>query len=580
MPLERGLTSIVEAGPSDVRVAMNETRKASGSRESVMRQLAGRILWVAALLVAAASAIANGEAPAGSLAQRLAGAAAGQTGAAQTATQLADEIGARLTWSPNLDRADTWVATRLSRAGLSNIHREAIEQRGLAWQGGVVWLRMVRPDSMMFFAEPAPWSASSHGEQSAQAVLFDPHSIADLAHYRGQLTGKAVLYGAARQPAANATAFVERLNDERAIQAGLAALRFYYAHRLQRLARFGKEADLADAVAAFLIREHPKVVITEGYSMPDGGDSGLIAGDEPPVPARGEAWRLGHRFALPILYTVPEQYNRAARLAERGVPIRLQWRVDTIDLGERPAYNLIGDIAGSGVAERPQMVLVGAHLDSWINATGATDDGAGVGALLEAARLLKTIHYLPKRTIRFVFYAGEEEGGLGAQSYADTHIGTVPRSDTSEQRAVPVESWRLPIGPPVRGADFGNISAVFEIDNGSGKVRGVFTGGNDPALAAKLKEWVAPLRSSGVVDVLDEPDWPADQWTYSGLGLPAITFLQDPLDYDTRTHHTSLDTPDHLSGEDLEQVSVTLAYLIARLGDDDGLAPRPFRAPQ
>lgn len=484
-----------------------------------------------------------------------------------------------MTWSPNLDLADAWVSARLSRLGLTNIHREVLEQRGLGWQKGLVWLRMATPDSMMMYSEPAPWSVSSQGTQSAEAVLFDPHSIADLARYRGQLRGKAVLYGAARVPEPNTTPFVERLNDNHAVERSLGTLRTYYANRVGRLKHFQKDAVFADAVAAFLIRERPMVVITEGRSMSDGGESGIIAADEPPFPASGKAWTARYRLPIPILYTVPEQYNRAARLVARKIPVHLQWHVETSSLGSRAAYNLIADMRGTDAALSTQIVLVGAHLDSWTDATGAIDDGAGVGTLLEAARLLKDVGFRPRRTIRFIFYAGEEQGLFGAQSYADAHLGSVPRSETPEQLAVPVLSWRSPSGPLVRGPEWTKVSAVFDIDNGSGKVRGIFAGGGNPQFTAELEGWIAPLADSGVQQVFDEPDWPADQWVFQSLGLPAIDFVQDPLDYDTRIHHTSLDTPDHLNAADLEQASVTLAYLVAKLGDDGAMAPRPLEVP-
>jgi carboxypeptidase Q len=533
--------------------------------------------WVALLATASVSG-ANGIIPTDPLAQRLMAAAAGQTGALRTDTELADVIGPRLTWSPSFDRADSWVADRLVALGL-NVHREAIEEKGLGWQKGLVWLHMVAPDSMMLFAEPAPWSESSQGEQSARAVLFDPHSVADLARYHGLLRGKALLYGAARPPAANVTPFVELAQNSRAVDEALAPLRFYYAHRSKRLGHFRDDALLADAIAAFLIREQPRVVISEGGSRPDGGESGIIAGDEPPLPARGKSWQRRYRFPIPILYTVPEQYNRAARLVATGVPVRLQWRIDTVTLGERAAFNLIGEMPGSDPIRKAQIVVIGAHLDSWTAATGAGDNGAGVAALLEAARLLKEIGYRPKCTIRFVFYAGEEEGLLGSESYADAHLGQIPRVDTPEQRAVPVNSWRLHSGPLVPGPEWNDTSAVINVDNGSGTVRGLFSGGSNPTFASELQGWIAPLAPLGVQRVFDEADWPADQWVYQDLGLPVISFLQDPLDYDTRTHHTSLDTPDHLSGPDLEQVSVTLAYLIAELGEQSDLAPRPVRTP-
>ena len=492
-----------------------------------------------------------------------------------TATELADTIGPRLTWSDNLDRADAWAERRLAAIGLTAIHREPLDQRGPAWRQGTVWMRMTEPDSMMVTVQALPWSVGSGGDQHGDAVLVDVTTIADLARYRGTLRGKVVLLGKPRTIAGSDTPLVERLTDAARIDAALQPRRTYFANRPARLARFAPQAAFADALTAFLIREAPAAVVTPSHALAAGGDSGILSVDEAIIPARGTAWRSDRRFPIPLLVAVPEQYNRLARLLQGGTPVSVAWHIE-VEAGEvRPAYNVVADLPGTDPALAAETILVGAHLDSWTGGTGATDNGAGVATVIEAMRLLRHAALRPRRTIRVLLYAGEEQGLLGSQAYAARHLGTRARATTPAQAAVPVESWRLPVGPLVPRPAWRSTAAVFNIDNGSGRIRGVFTGGDNPAMVRRVGRWLAPLGDLDVARVLDEPDWPADQSVYAGLGLPTLSFLQDPLDYDRRAHHTNMDMVERLSADDLAINAVTLATLIAYAATEDDPLPRP-----
>jgi hypothetical protein len=492
-----------------------------------------------------------------------------------TATELMDTIGPRLTWSTNYDRAGIWAQRRLAAIGLAAIHREPIDQRGTAWRQDTVWMRMTAPDSMMIPVQASPWSVGSGGDRHADAVLVDVATIADLARYRGALRGKIVLLGKVRTIERGDTPLVQRLTDPAAIDRELGSRRGYFANRRARLGRFADEATFYNALAAFLKSEQPLAIVTPSRSLPSGGDSGLLTVDEPFVPARGQAWNPALRLPIPLFVAVPEQYNRMARLVQGGTPVAVAWHLDVEDGGVQPAHNIVADLPGSDPRIAGETVLVGAHLDSWASGTGAADNGAGVATVIEAMRLLRHAGLRPRRTIRVLLYAGEEQGLLGAQAYAARHLGSRARATTPAQRAVPVESWRLPVGPLVALPDWRRTAAVLNIDDGSGRIRAVFTGGDNPAMAARVAGWLAPLADLGVAHVLDEPNWPADQSVYAALGLPTMSFLQDPLDYNTRAHHTNMDMIERLSADDMAINAVTLATLIAQAANADDPLPRP-----
>lgn len=499
--------------------------------------------------------------------------------AATIATDLADGIGGRLTWSPNLERANRWAEQQLAGIGLGNVHREPIAERGLSWRQETVWLRMTAPDSMMVVAQAAPWSVGSQGDQQGEAVVASIATVDDFAQYRGRLAGKVVLLGDPRAPILSDTPLAQRLQSEADVEAALAPIRRYFTIRPDRLKKFATDADFRAKLSAFLAAERPAMVVTASRALPHGGDSGLLTVDEPPLPARGQAWRPGQRVPFPILIAEPEAYNRMARLAQGGVPVSLAWRIDVAEQGAGSAANIVAEMPGTDRRLSREVVVVGAHLDSWAAGTGATDNGAGVAMVIEAMRLLRHAGVQPRRTIRVVLYAGEEQGLLGAQSYAETHLGRVPRSQSSEQAAIPVESWRAPVGPLAALPEWRRVAAVFNVDGGSGRMRGVFTGGNNPAMAARVRDWLAPLADLGVARVFDESNWPADQWVFSSIGLPTLSFLQDPLDYDSRAHHTNMDMAERLVPADLAINAVTLATLIAQAATDDERLPRPPLSP-
>jgi len=491
------------------------------------------------------------------------------------AGDLTDGIGARLTWSPNMRKAYLWSQATLRGLGAANVHLEDIGEDGLSWRQTNAWMRMSSPDAMVFVAQAAPWSVSSHGAVTGRVVRVEIKGDADFAKYRGKLRGKIVFMGEPRPVPMPFDPLASRFTDAQLASGDAQAnVKQYYATRKAHLAAMSARIALKTRVDAFLRRESILGLVLESPDGDHGGGTGDLAVDNEDMPGAAQ-WTVNHRPTYPILVTAAEDFGRVSRLLDKGVDVKVQFLIAAQTAAKREhSYNVVADIPGSDPDLRSQVVIVGAHLDSWAAGTGATDDGAGVAVALEAVRILKAVNARPRRTIRIVLYGGEEEGLFGSNSYVERHLGAVPRSEAPDQRNIPVKGWRAAAGPLRTLPDYAQLSAAYNLDDGSGRIRGVFTGGN-PALAAIFRQWIAPLKDLGAATVIDGPDWPADESSFSDIGLPGISLMQDPLDYDSRTHHTNMDVLERLVPADLAQAAVVEAVFLLNTANRDSLLPRP-----
>jgi hypothetical protein len=275
---------------------------------------------------------------------------------------------------------------------------------------------------------------------------------------------------------------------------------------------------------------------------------------------------------VPLVVIANEHYGRIDRLLARKVPVRVEVNVDTAFTADREeGVNLLADIRGIDPARRDESVMVAAHLDSWAAGMGATDDGAGVLIAMEAMRILRAIDVRPRRTIRLALWTGEEQGALGSLGYVTRHVATVPRATTPEALSVP-EFLRRRTGPIVPKAEHARISAIFTVDAGGGRIRGVSTGHAD--LVPIFQSWITPLRDLGVTMVAAASDCGGDCRPFAEVGIPAPVFKQDPLDYSTRTHHTNMDTYEYLVPDDVRQASLVVAAMLYNTAMRDRMLPR------
>jgi Peptidase family M28 len=495
------------------------------------------------------------------------------------ATELIDGVGPRLTGSRNLKKAIDWAREQLTQMGLSQVRAESWGEFGVGWEQRNVWVRMVAPDTAVFIAHAAPWSPPTPGPVTAdvRSVGGLPNEQAFAAH-RGMLRDRIVLL--ARAPGPPDVVPFDKPLFRRFDDAELAAYARVPGTTDADVAPEIREqmyAPLAhgERIGRFLAAEGVRAVIAPSGNRPSGGISGgtlIIDGD---AGFGFRAYEKAHQMQVPTVIVANEHYGRLERLLTRKVPVRVEVNVDAAFTGDREeGFNVLAEIPGVDPVRKDQVVMVGAHLDSWAAGTGATDDGAGVLIAMEAMRILRAIAVQPRRTIRIALWTGEEQGALGSLGYVKAHVAAVPRATTDSAMAVP-EFLRRRAGPIVFKAEHARISAIFTLDAGGGRIRGVSVG--TQALAAIFEPWVAPLRDLGMTMVSPRTDCGGDCRPFAEVGLPTPVFRHDPLDYDTRTHHTNMDTYEHLIPDDLRQAAVVVATMLYNTAMREEMVPRPAR---
>jgi hypothetical protein len=438
-----------------------------------------------------------------------------------TAQHLTDVIGPRLPNSPNMRRAEDYAVRRFSDWGLRNVRKEGFDF-GRGWSIERSSVRMVTPRPVQLTAIPIAWTPATNGAVTAPVIVAPMRRERDFDKWRGQLRGKIVLVtlpGEARDPT---EPVVRRYTGEE-----IAKLDTFQQPTYDPAAadRRMKRLDFAKKRDAFLKAEGALAYATMSYR-----DGKLLHGE-------GYLYRRGDTPALPAVEIAAEDYRRLARLAKSGTPPTLEIVSDVrFHDDDVQAYNILAEIPGSD--PKAGYVMAGAHYDSWVAGDGATDNAAGSAMVMEAARILSAIGVRPRRTIRFALWNAEEQGLLGSFAYVDRYLAARGKpGDAPLHGDALYYGWsqRWPVTPK---AGFNDLAAYFNIDNGSGKLRGIYAEGNLAAVPI-FKEWLAPLSSLGASAVVARRTGGTDHVYLQQVGLPGFQFIQDPLDYDSRTHHTS-----------------------------------------
>jgi carboxypeptidase Q len=487
------------------------------------------------------------------------------------ASALDDDIGPRLTGSQNVKRANEWTRDQLTAMGCVNAHLEDWGEFGMGWAQLNTWVRMTSPDTAVFIAQAAPWSPATSGAVTGQAVWMDIKDEKDLDKFKGKLNGKIVFYGAMRDVPPVDKPLWTRLDD-----AELKKLTEYpvkprdHEDFLQNLM---KRLELRRRIGEFLASEHALAVVTPSRDGKDGGGSGGTFFDDSGAGFGWEAYKREHVDPVPVVVMAIENYGRVYRLLKANVPVSLEMNVDVKFTGDHEhGFNTIAEIPGTDPKLKDELVMVGGHLDSWASGTGATDNGAGTVVALEVMRILNALQVKPRRTIRIGLWTGEEQGEYGSYGYVRQHFGQVPLSTTPEQLKLP-EWVRKPAGPVELKPDSQKISAYFNLDNGSGKIRGVYLQGN-AAIAPIFQQWIEPLKDVGVTTITLRNTGGTDHEAFDAIGLPGFQFIQDPLDYGSRSHHSNMDTYERLSPEDLAQAAIVEATFVYNAAMRDQMLPR------
>lgn len=473
------------------------------------------------------------------------------------AQALTDTIGPRLTGSPNMKKANDWSRLKLEEMGLSNAHLEGWKF-GRGWTAESVSVRMTSPDVTPLYAIAKAWSPSTNGTVRGKLVRAKIESAQDLEKYKGKLAGAIVLAGEIREMKPQEKGALDRYDETELNE--IASYQVPSERDQARVQQFMRARGLRRQLAQFLIDEKAAALVDNG-----GGEAGIMR-----VQSSG-TWREDEPVGVPSVSIASEQFNRIARLLDKGTDVELEVDLKTTfhdkDLN---AYNTIADLPGSD--KKGEIVMIGAHMDSWHTGTGATDNASGVAVMMEAMRILKSLGVAPKRTIRIALWAGEEQGLLGSRAYVAEHVAVRPEPKDAAQRDLP-NSMRTEKTPLQPKAEHGKISAYFNYDNGTGKIRGIYAQENASVMPV-FRSWIAPLEDLGVTTVTMRNTSSTDHIPFDDAGVPGFQFIQDQVEYFARTHHTNWDTFERLQREDLMQAAVVVATFAWETANRPEMLPR------
>jgi carboxypeptidase Q len=481
---------------------------------------------------------------------------------------LMDGIGPRLTGSPNMAKANAWTRDQLSKMGCANAHLEDWGEFGMGWQQLYTWVRMTEPDTSVFLAQASPWSPSTNGPVTAQAISVVINEASDIAQYKGKLSGKFVLLGQMRDVPVPDKPFFERYTDKELKDLESLPIAESNSNAQSPHDRYLKRVKLRNETYSFLAEEKVAGVILPSRDGENGGGTGIIFDDN-----SAPAYHKDTALPFPVVVTQIENYGRVYRLLGNHVPVSIEMNVQTKVTGDHEhGFDTVAEIPGTDPRLKDEVVMVGGHLDSWIAGTGATDNGAGSVVALEVMRILNTLQIKPRRTIRIALWSGEEQGLFGSMRYVSEHFGSFPRS-TAPDEVVGAEFMRNPVGPLTLKPEQKLISAYFNVDNGTGRIRGVYTQGN-AAVDHIFEQWMAPLKDLGVTTISNRDTGGTDHLSFDAVGIPGFQFIQDPMDYDARTHHSDVDTYEHLQSADLKQIAVVEAIFVYNAAMREQMIPR------
>jgi len=482
------------------------------------------------------------------------------------ATGLMDSIGERLTGSPNMKRANEWTRDQLTAMGLSNAHLESWGPFGRGWANQYINVRMTSPDITPLIVYAKAWTPGTNGVVTGKCVRVNIEKKEDFEKYRGKLAGMIVILGPDADIKPITEAPFKRLSDD-----DLAKIGDYEIPSERppfRMAEFARRRQFMKDLNQFFADEKVLAVIDHSRGTAGGGTVFVQSGG---------SYKPGETTTVPQLTMATEHWSRIARLLDEKKDVTLELNVQNTFYDDDPnQYDTIAEIPGTD--KKDEIVMLGAHLDSWHAGTGATDNGAGTIVMMEAVRILKALDIKPRRTIRIGLWSGEEEGLLGSQGYVEAHFGSRPPSDDPNMKGMPT-LLRRDAGPVTVKPEQAKVSAYFNVDNGSGKIRGVYLQENE-AVAPIFEAWMQPFKDLGMSTLTMRNTGGTDHLSFDAVGIPGFQFIQDPLEYETRTHHSNMDVYDRLQPEDLKQISVIVASFVYDAAMRDQMLPRkPIEKP-
>jgi hypothetical protein len=459
------------------------------------------------------------------------------------AQYLTEVCGPRLTGSPQYMKAAQWAIRKMKEWGLVHAHLEGWGPFGRSWALERYTAHVLAPDIFPLLSYPKAWSPGV--DARGEAILFNATTDSALATFKGKLKGKFVLMDDTRPLKPEFEVRASRDSDSSLLELANADV-----SRQRRFRRpFGFPENRQAALFGYkklkmAYDEGALALLTVGR-----GDAGTIfvqqatplVHPDTPFSRRPRAWEVRSPKLLPQIQVAAEHYNRLVRLLRRGENVTIEMTLDVSYQKADSAYNVIGEIPGNDLAD--EVVMIGAHLDSWHGGTGATDNATGSAACLEAMRILKALDLKPRRTIRIGLWSGEEQGILGSAEYVKKHFGERPTDSTQKPLLKPAAE---------------KFSVYFNDDNGTGRFRGVYMQGNE-AVRPIFRSWLTAIGDPTAQTLTLRNTGSTDHVSFDAIGLPAFQFIQDDIEYNTLTHHSTMDVYDRIIENDLQQSAVILA---------------------
>lgn len=505
-----------------------------------------------------------------------------------TLSYLTDVIGGRLTNSPSMKRANEWTRDTMAKWGMQNAKLEAWGPFGRGWSLKGFSAQVVEPQAIPVIAYPKAWSPSTKGAVTAEVILFDAKSDADLDKFKGKLNGKIVLVSNPRDLKAEGKPLAQTYSDEDLKKMADATSATPQQQRPQQPALSEEDRKKQRELTLFNSFKRPNFLLAEGAAVlvdnsraGSGGtlfvQSASVVQDMPADPATFNPRNAATPYKkesearmIPQMTMATEDYNRLVRMIRQGVTpkmtVNIQSQYHDEDL---MGYNTVAEIPGTDPKLKDEIVMLGGHLDSWHSATGATDNAAGCAVAMEAARILIASGLKPRRTVRVALWSGEEQGLNGSRAYVTQHFGEMKGGGNQFGPPDP----NAPKPELFKGADYEKLSAYYNLDNGTGKIRGVYMQGN-AAVKPYFETWLAPFADMGAKTLTILNTGGTDHQSFDRIGLPGFQFIQDEIEYDTRTHHSNQDNYDRIQADDMKQAATVMAAFVYQTAMMDEKLPR------
>ena len=463
------------------------------------------------------------------------------------AFHLTDANGPRLTASPGFMRAANWAKDQLAQWGLVNAKLDPWGDFGKGWELQRSYVALTSPWYRSLQAYPKVWTAGSNGSKNASAMLLSAKDSAGLDAYRGKLKGKILLlertdtFAMSFQP--DATRYTDAQLDSMANIKSSKEQERDSSSRL-RLAQYMAQRTLANTLSSLARLEGAVAILS---TSPRNHDGTIFV-------QQGGTYKITDPENALDIAIGWEDYMTITRLLKNNIPVKLDVDVKTkFYSNDTKGYNVLAEIPGTDPKLKEEVVMLGGHLDSWVGGTGATDNAAGCAVMMEAVRILKSLGVKPRRTIRIALWSGEEQGIFGSKGYVKKTF-----ADPADMKLLPAHE---------------KFSSYFNVDNGTGKIRGIYLQGN-AAAANIFRQWLAPFNDLGAKTITISNTTGTDHLSFDAVGLPGFQFIQEPMEYDTRTHHSNMDTYDHLSAADLKQAATIVAAFVYNAAMRDEKIPR------